>query len=316
MARAPQGEDHSIQGMVPLIHYVATFDLAAADLHAFEEYESEVLRLLVDHGGKLLIRLRGLQAATEIHVLRFESVDGYNGYLADGRRVALRPLFESSRAVVHVAEYECVVSLGADHPEARRRRRGRTGLQERLHAATERFCGGHMPSASSICGPGEEMLMEAVIDGATGVHQRPPEQAQVWGFFYGGLINEAVMRRVGFNPTEQAQASLPNFEIRISPLVNLVPSAGAVAFGLLLRTDHDQLAAVYGQLKARYVPIPVLAHQSDRTLRPALCYVVPDMKPGQAEEAHIAPLLESAEQLGFPEWYQARIRSFLPPSDR
>lgn len=53
---------------------------------------------------------------------------------------------------------------------------------------------------------------------------------------------------------------------------------------------------------------------SDATgcLRPVLCYRVPDMPPGQAEVEHVEALATAAESLGFPQWYLARIRSFLP----
>ena len=134
----------------------------------------------------------------------------------------------------------------------------------------------------------------------------------VWGFFYGGLIDDAVMERVGLRPTQRISAWLAGFEIEISPLVNLVPRPGAVAFGLLLETTHIELDHVYGQLKARYVPIPVLAFDMQGRQIPALCYVVPEMAPGRAEAAHILPLLSSAEKLRFPAWYISRIRSFLP----
>jgi len=45
---------------------------------------------------------------------------------------------------------------------------------------------------------------------------------------------------------------------------------------------------------------------------PALCYLAPDMAPGPATAEHVQNLLEPAEALGFPAWYLARIRSFLP----
>ena len=134
----------------------------------------------------------------------------------------------------------------------------------------------------------------------------------VWGFFYGGLISPEVMQRVGLRPRRQVTAWLPGFELRISPLVNLAPRAGAAAFGLLLETTHADLAHVYGQLKATYLPQPVLAHAMDGGVTPALCYIVPDMAPGPAEASHILPLLSAAESLGFPQSYLAHIRSFLP----
>jgi hypothetical protein len=134
----------------------------------------------------------------------------------------------------------------------------------------------------------------------------------VWGFFYGGLISPDVMRRVGFTPRRQKPARLTGFDLRISPLVNLVDSPGDTVFGLLLETTHAELAHVYGQLQATYLPQPVVVDDLEGGRVPALCYIVPDMAPGQAEASHILPLLSAAESHGFPDWYLAKIRSYLP----
>lgn len=134
----------------------------------------------------------------------------------------------------------------------------------------------------------------------------------VWGFFYGGLISPKVMQRVGFAPRREALAWLPGFELQISPLVNLVRNPGESVFGLLLETTHAELDRVYGQLQAAYFPHPVVAHDMMGGLVPALCYIVPAMVPAQAAASHIQPLLDAGEKLGFPEWYLAKIRSFLP----
>ena len=137
--------------------------------------------------------------------------------------------------------------------------------------------------------------------------------SSVLGFFYGGLINPEVMARVGWKPRRREVASLPGYELRIAPLVNLVPNPLETAYGLLLESTHEELALVYGQLKATYLPFPVAAHDAEGRVRPALCYIVPDMAPGQAEADHVLALLRPAEQIGFPDHYLEKIRSFLPP---
>jgi hypothetical protein len=134
----------------------------------------------------------------------------------------------------------------------------------------------------------------------------------VWGFFYGGLINPDVMERLGMRPKAQELATVTGFEIHIAPLVNLVPEYGGVVHGLLLQLSHDEITNVYSQLKAVYLPYPVLASTPDGTTRPALCYMVPAMPTGQAEADHVMPLLIAAQDLGFPDAYVAKIRSFLP----
>lgn len=134
----------------------------------------------------------------------------------------------------------------------------------------------------------------------------------VWVFLYGGLMNPEVMARVGLRPDRQALAELEGYQVRISPLVNLVPERHSTVYGLLAEVGHEALASAYGRLAARYHPVPVLARQSDGSLRPALCFVVPEMPEGPAEAAHVRPLLESARAFGFPDWYLSRIASFMP----
>lgn len=137
----------------------------------------------------------------------------------------------------------------------------------------------------------------------------------VWGFFYGGLINPEVMQRVGMSPQRQELATLSGYELQIAPWVNLAPNPRSMVYGLLMLLSHRELSHVYGQLKAPYFPFPVLAQDQEGRLRPALCYLSPNMQPGQPEASHVENLLKPAESLGFPEWYIDRIRSYLPRSD-
>lgn len=138
--------------------------------------------------------------------------------------------------------------------------------------------------------------------------------SSVWGFFYGGLINPEIMARVGLTPRSRETATLSGYELRIAPLVNLYPQPECIVHGLLLNVTHRELHHVYSQLKAIYLPYPVLTVTPDGKFRPALCYIVPNMAEGQAEADHVMALLRPAEALGFPESYLARIRSFLPPA--
>lgn len=136
--------------------------------------------------------------------------------------------------------------------------------------------------------------------------------ASVWVFFYGGLINPRVLDRVGMKPKRQEAATLSGFDLRIAPYVNLVRAAGHTVFGLLMEVTHAELEHTYSQLKARYFPEAVMVSDAAGHLRPALCYIVPEMPPGQAEADHVEALATAAENLAFPPWYVAKIRSFLP----
>ena len=94
------------------MHLVVQFDLARADLAAFDRYEATVLPLLSDHGGVLLQRLRAQDGSREIHVLRFESEDCYETFRNDPRRIGAAGLFAASGVVASVERCDPVPSRG------------------------------------------------------------------------------------------------------------------------------------------------------------------------------------------------------------
>ncbi|OKI42345.1 GNAT family N-acetyltransferase [Micromonospora sp. CB01531] len=72
-----------------VLRVVALVDLGT-DAEAGRRYEDGVLALLGRHGGRLERRLRTGDGRTEVHVIRFAARAGYDGFLADPERAALR----------------------------------------------------------------------------------------------------------------------------------------------------------------------------------------------------------------------------------
>ncbi|NES14165.1 MULTISPECIES: hypothetical protein [Micromonospora] len=68
---------------------VALVDLSA-DPEEGRRYEDAVLALLGRHGGRLERRLRTGNGRTEVHVIRFGGRAGYEAFLAEPERAALR----------------------------------------------------------------------------------------------------------------------------------------------------------------------------------------------------------------------------------
>lgn len=60
-------------------------------LQELKEYEDRILKLIVEHGGKVVDRLRNLEAdgPSEVHLLHFSSQLDLDAYMNDGRRLAL-----------------------------------------------------------------------------------------------------------------------------------------------------------------------------------------------------------------------------------
>jgi hypothetical protein len=65
---------------------------------AFQSYESRVLPLLSEHGGRLERRLRSGDGTVELHIVAFAAADQLERFRADPRRAEAAPLLAQSRA--------------------------------------------------------------------------------------------------------------------------------------------------------------------------------------------------------------------------
>jgi hypothetical protein len=69
---------------------VAVVDMASGHTETGRRYEDEVSMLLGRHGGSLEMRLRSTDSTAEVHMIRFQSRAGYESFLIDPDRLALR----------------------------------------------------------------------------------------------------------------------------------------------------------------------------------------------------------------------------------
>jgi hypothetical protein len=69
---------------------VAVVEMMPRQVSAGHHYEDAVLELLGRHGGTVERRMRGTDAVTEVHVIRFEDRSGYETFMQDPDRLALR----------------------------------------------------------------------------------------------------------------------------------------------------------------------------------------------------------------------------------
>jgi hypothetical protein len=85
---------------------------------------------------------------------------------------------------------------------------------------------------------------------------------------------------------------------------------------VLAEVTHAELTRLYAHaqdvLGETYLPHPVLVQASGAAPGrwwPALCYLAPSMTPARADPAYVERILAPARELGFPEWYLARLRA-------
>jgi len=86
------------------ITYALLFRVPVKGVDMFERYESLVLPLLDDHGGRLERRLRSPDRLTEVHIVSFPSREAFAAYREDPRRSQHTHLLAESGAAVEVLE--------------------------------------------------------------------------------------------------------------------------------------------------------------------------------------------------------------------
>ncbi|MGW3357179.1 hypothetical protein ACWDFL_17420 [Streptomyces bungoensis] len=84
------------------VTYLLLARLPEGRLDAFDGYESAVLPLLAEHGGRLERRLRSLDDRVEAHLVSFPDDEHFAAYRADPRRSSAAPLLEASGATVEL----------------------------------------------------------------------------------------------------------------------------------------------------------------------------------------------------------------------
>jgi len=129
-------------------------------------------------------------------------------------------------------------------------------------------------------------------------------------FFYGLFMDEALLRGKGLNPSDRRVASVENFRLAIGARATLVPSAGAVVYGVLFSLTRADLDALYSEESvSAYRPESVAARLPDGRSTSALCYNLP--APPGAEERnpqYASKLRELAARAGLPADYVSSIR--------
>ena len=130
-------------------------------------------------------------------------------------------------------------------------------------------------------------------------------------FFYGTIMNPAVMKDFGVIPTEVAPAKVYGFDITVRPRPTLVRSDRSSVFGCISSVTHEDLTTIYSGLEKNfgliYRPNAVLAVTLDGAMRPAVCYIAENMTASAPDPKFLQQLAQCVRTMGHPEWYAAHI---------
>lgn len=139
---------------------------------------------------------------------------------------------------------------------------------------------------------------------------------RVWVFFYGTFMSPGVLADYGVIPGEVVPAKVSGFELSIRPRANLAPAGRSSVYGALASLTHEDLANIYTNLEKnfglKYLPEAVLAETLEGLLRPALCYLMPQMSASPPDPSYVAQLAACVRTMGLPEWYAQYVESLSP----
>ena len=140
--------------------------------------------------------------------------------------------------------------------------------------------------------------------------------SRIWTFFYGSYMNLDVLKEVDFIPERWQVARLYGFDILIQPRANLIRSDQHSVYGVVATGTHPELERLYtyakGVLGEIYLPQAVMVETLEGMWLPSLCYICPKMDPRPAAKDYVDRIIKPARELGFPDWYIARLESFRP----
>lgn len=83
---------------------VAIVEMAPGNATTGQRYEDTVLGLLDRHGGSVERRMRSMDSATEVHIIRFRSRAGYESFMADPDRLDYRDRIGGAAPTTRVLE--------------------------------------------------------------------------------------------------------------------------------------------------------------------------------------------------------------------
>jgi hypothetical protein len=95
----PSGNDPSGELLL-----VAIVEMASGNAAAGQRYEDTVLGLLDRHGGSVERRMRSMDSATEVHIIRFRSRAGYESFMVDPDRLDYRDRIGGTAPTTRVLE--------------------------------------------------------------------------------------------------------------------------------------------------------------------------------------------------------------------
>ena len=124
-------------------------------------------------------------------------------------------------------------------------------------------------------------------------------------FFYGLFMDKELLRAKGVKPVHPRLASVENFCLLIGARATMTPRQGETVHGVVFSLAHEEVDALYSEESVSvYRPEAVIAHLTDGSSIPALCFNLPSPpSPAERNPEYALKLKELAVRIGLPPSY-------------
>ncbi len=123
-------------------------------------------------------------------------------------------------------------------------------------------------------------------------------------------MDTGLLRSKGVRPTNPRVASVHGFSLRVGKRATLVLAPGGDVYGILMELTHSDIEQLYSDPSvSTYRPEAVLAHLSNGSSVPALCFNLPaGPGPDEPNLDYAERLRELGRRVGLPSSYVEDIR--------
>ena len=126
-------------------------------------------------------------------------------------------------------------------------------------------------------------------------------------------MDSSLLEDMGFRPRIVGNAKLDDYQIHIGDRATLIPTAGSIAYGVLMELSDDLASELYSRPEVSgYEAAPVNVNLVENgSPQPSVCYILPREALGsEINTAYVKKLAVLVEELGFPSSYAHDISRF------
>lgn len=132
----------------------------------------------------------------------------------------------------------------------------------------------------------------------------------VEAFFYGLYMDPELLESLGFRPGTVKKAKMDSYTVDLFGAAKIVPKAGSVVWGNIIRLSEPDLKAMYSfDATKAYSPQMIQVTEADGKFATATCYNLPESNNNPFNSEYHEKLIHVLKKLEFPSEYIDSVKA-------